>query len=320
GLLRRLAETLAAEHTVSIHELGSRHSLLSLGLQFHDLKRCTGAASHNEVALPEDKLAGLEALEFDWFCPANLKLLVAKRRVRARPGLESPQSIVDFVGRAAKVNRAIFFCEDGSQGSLGVVLWARPHSSSLQSAKRFDHQVRPDFSQSNRQRLRRVLERDRHLALQEDVPGIQAGIDAHRGHTGYGFAIRDSPLDGSGPAILRQKGRVQVQISQRREINHPLRDDAAIADHNDPVRFQVGESGLELLVLLDLVGLHYRNPQACGGLLDRRRREFHAASPGPVRLRNYQAYRKSGVCEPLQRRNCKLWRAAEDETRGRWSH
>jgi hypothetical protein len=71
--------------------------------------------------------------------------------------------------------------------------------------------------------------------LQEDVACVQAGIQAHRGVAGDGFAVGDCPLNGSGAAVFGKKGGVQVDVAQAREVEHPLGDDAAVADYDDGI-------------------------------------------------------------------------------------
>ena len=71
---------------------------------------------------------------------------------------------------------------------------------------------------------------------------------------------------------------MQVDVAEGREVEHPLRDDAAIADDDDGVGFDGGELGTELIVRLDLVGLRDGKIQFLRGLFYRRSDELEAAS------------------------------------------
>ena len=93
-----------------------------------------------------------------------------------------------------------------------------------------------------------VVGRDGEFLLEEDVAGIEAGVDAHGGDAGDGFTVRDRPLDGCGAAIFREQRGVQVDVAERREIEHPLRNDAAVADDDDGVGLEGGELGAEFVV------------------------------------------------------------------------
>ena len=68
-----------------------------------------------------------------------------------------------------------------------------------------------------------------------------------------GLAVRNRPLDGRGAAILRQQRCVQIEVAEPRQIDHPLRNDAAIADDDDRVWANDLQKGAEFLVVLDLV-------------------------------------------------------------------
>ena len=96
---------------------------------------------------------------------------------------------------------------------------------------------------------------DCEFLLQKDVAGIEAGVDAHRGDAGDGFAARDGPLNRRGTAVFRKQRGVQVDVAERREIEHPLRNDAAVADDDDGVGLECGELGAKFVVGLDAVRL-----------------------------------------------------------------
>ena len=60
---------------------------------------------------------------------------------------------------------------------------------------------------------------------------------------------------------------MQVDVAERREVEHPLRDDAAVADYDDGVGLEGGELRAEFFVGLDAVGLGDREIQFQRGLL-----------------------------------------------------
>ena len=82
--------------------------------------------------------------------------------------------------------------------------------------------------------------------LQQDVSGIEPGVDSHGGDAGHGFAAGDRPLDRRGPAIFWQQRSMQIDVAKRRQIDHPLRNDAPIPDDNDCVRLERGELAREI--------------------------------------------------------------------------
>ena len=129
---------------------------------------------------------------------------------------------------------------------------------------------------------------------------------------GDGFAVGDGPLDGRGAAIFREQRGVQVDVAERREIEHPLRDDAAVADDDDGVGLEGGELGAEFFVGLDAVGLGDGEIQFQGGLFYWAMHEFEAAAFGAVGLRDDEVDAESGGDQFFERRDGEGRRAAEN--------
>ena len=168
----------------------------------------------------------------------------------------------------------------------------RPHS---QPPKGLNHQIGADGRQLRAQSFGGVFQSNRHLALHQYVAGIKAGIDAHGGNPGDRFAAGDCPLDGRCAAIFWQQRRVQIQVPEPRKIDHPLRNDAAVADDDDGVGANRGKLISEFHVVLDRCGLHYSKTQADRPILHGRDGYFHSAPAGPIGLRDHQGQEKTGL-------------------------
>ena len=138
---------------------------------------------------------------------------------------------------------------------MRVDLGARVKRTCLKAAQSLDHEIGADRSEARSEGFGGVVGGDRKFLLEEDVAGVEAGVDAHGGDAGDGFAVCDGPLNRSGAAIFREQRGVQVDVAERREIEHPLRNDAAVADDDDGVGLEGGELGAEFVVGLDAVGL-----------------------------------------------------------------
>lgn len=70
---------------------------------------------------------------------------------------------------------------------------------------------------------------------------------------------------------------MEVDVSMTRQIEHPLRDDAAVADHDDCIRVDARKLSAEFVVGLDSIGLGNRKTQLLRGLFNRGRNEFEAS-------------------------------------------
>ncbi len=183
----------------------------------------------------------------------------------------------------------------------------------LESAQGFDHQTSANDRELRTECFGGVVCGNWKFPLHQDIPRVKAGIDAHRGCSGDRFPLCDRPLNRRGATILRQQRSVQVEISKTREIDHPLRDDAAITDDNDRVGTELRKLLAKFFVVLDLAGLDDLNAQADGGPFDGRNRQFHSAAPRPVRLRNHQRHGMPTFDQFFKGRNSKTRRAAENQ-------
>ena len=71
---------------------------------------------------------------------------------------------------------------------------------------------------------------------------------------------------------------MQIDIAKRREIEHPLRNDAAVADDDDRVWFDGGDLSPELIVGLDALGLRDGQVEFERRFLDWRSDEFQSST------------------------------------------
>ena len=167
-----------------------------------------------------------------------------------------------------EIDLSIFLLQDRSQRMLGVILRHSRNHSTFQARQCFDQQLRAEFRQSRRQRLRSIGILDRHLGLQQHVACIETSVDLHRCHAGHAIARSNRPLDRRRAAIQRQQRRMNVDVPQRRQIDHPLRNNPPITNHNDRLRRNLTERLAKLLIVLDLLRLRHWQ-------LQRQRRFLH---------------------------------------------
>jgi hypothetical protein len=111
---------------------------------------------------------------------------------------------------------------------------------------------------------------------------------------------------------------MEINVAKRREIEHPLRDDATVAHYDDGVGLDICELSAEFLIGLDALGLSDGEIQFRGGLFDGRLDEFKAAAFRTVGLGYDEMDTMAGGGERLQRGNSEARSAAEDEREGHW--
>jgi len=99
-----------------------------------------------------------------------------------------------------------------------------------------------------------------------------------------------------------------------RQVEHPLRNDAAVGDDEDGVGRDSFKLGAQLGVVLKLVGLEDSDSVEMGRLFDRRSLELLVAANGAVRLRDDERNLMTGSDDGIERRDSELWGSAEDES------
>ena len=88
---------------------------------------------------------------------------------------------------------------------MRVVLRRGRERARIEPLQRLDEQRGAQLGEARAEGHRGVRRADRRGRLQQHVAGIEAGIDAHRGHAGRGLAVRDRPLDRRRATILWQQ-------------------------------------------------------------------------------------------------------------------
>src|SRR5262249_36545438 len=106
---------------------------------------------------------------------------------------------------------------------------------------------------------------------------------------------------------------MKIQIAESRKVEHPLGNDAAVADHDDRVWFTSSEFRAKFVVGFNFFWLRDGNAEAQRGLFDRRERHFHATSMSTIRLRDHQRYGITCRDKLFQGRNSKGRSAAKDQ-------
>ena len=97
---------------------------------------------------------------------------------------------------------------------------------------------------------------------------------------------------GAAPRYFGKSEACRLMLPSFGEIEHPLGNDASVADHNDGVRLESSKLGAEIFVVLDLIWLRDRQAKFCRALFDWRPGERKASAFGTIRPSNDQAHPK----------------------------
>ena len=296
-------------------EIAGGSGFFPFDLKLQELKRSVQGAAYEKSICHDARLCRRQrtgtnaSLQY-------LKILSPKSRIGSGPRLKSAHTVEDFRGGSREIHEAVFFLEDGSEARLGVVLRPGLNRASLQAAQGFDDEIGTDCGEVRRESLGRVVGPDRKFLLQQDVARVESRVKTHRGHAGDSFTFCDGPLNRRRTAVFRQEGRVKVDVAEPREIQHPLRDEAAVTNHNDSLGLESGDLGAEFFVGLDALRLGDGEIEFQCRLFDRRRHDFKAATLRAVGLSHDEMHAESGSSQLFEGGYSETWRAAKREIQG----
>src|SRR5260370_25702185 len=109
---------------------------------------------------------------------------------------------------------------------------------------------------------------------------------------------------------------MEIDVAERWEIEHPLRDNASVTHNDDRVWSESCQFGAELVVIFDFVRLGDWQSEFQRALFDGRYGRFQASAFRSIGLGNDQTDVESSRREFRERRDCEVGRAAENELKG----
>jgi len=316
-LRRSGTKELALERAIAVGEIAAGHTLLTFELDFVDFKRSLLTAANDQKSVEADDFRRAQAcghrIDGDHLRGPDVKIFPAKRGKCARPWLEAAQSVADLSRIAMEVDSAVFLLKNRRKRSPRVILGNGADLVSGQLSERFDQESCPEAGECGSKGLRGIVRTDRQFALRQYVAGIEAGVDSHDGHSGDRLTFGDGPLKRGSPAVLGQQRCMNVQIAVRRQVDHPLGDDAPVAYDDDGIGIDRLELRLKFGIVLDALRLRDFKASGQRALFHRRGRDFHAPAARLIRLRDYKRHMVSSVGKSLEGGDGKTWSTGEDE-------
>ena len=199
---------------------------------------------------------------------------------RSRPGLKSAQAVPGLGCGAREIDQPVFLRENRRERGLRVVLRTRRDACRSSVRPGWRSSARPPSAPAAApgsaqylparcasSRCSRMSPVSRPASMRMVVTPVICSPDG------------DRPLDRRGATIFRQQRGMQVDVAQRRQIDHPLRNDASVADDDDRLRRDAFQLRAKFLVVLDLLRLGDRKIEL------RARRASPATPPVPCRGR-----------------------------------
>ena len=213
----------------------------------------------------------------------NLHPFAPVKGVGAGIGVHAPDEAVQDGSVLCPVDMAHVLCHFFRIGGFVMVLGNRMGELLRQVIHDGNELFCPQYAQGIKQFPRRHMGRNVHFFHRYDIARIHAFVQLHDGDAGFLLPVDNGPLDGSGTAILRQQGGMDVDGAVGGNVQYRLRQDFAIGDDDDEIRFQVPEF---LLLLLRFQGGGLEHGDIIGQAegFHRGKVDFLSPAVDPVRL------------------------------------
>ena len=127
------------------------------------------------------------------------------------------------------------------------------------------------------------MRRDGHFHGFYNISGVHAFVELHDGDAGLRFPVDDGSLDRRGAAVLGKQRCVHIDGPIGGDIQHRLRQDAAVSDDHQDVRLQGGKCFYFFLVF-ESERLIHRDVVGKGERFHRGKGDLFAATIDFVRL------------------------------------
>ena len=141
---------------------------------------------------------------------------------------------------------------------------------------------------------------------------IHAMPDAHNGNASNLITSKNGTLNGSSATPTRQQGRMNIHDTERRHMQHLIRQNTAISSHTE----NIGPRGLERLNNLrrHTIGLNDRQPKLKRLSLNRRRLQLFTTPTNSIGTSNNKRNLVPSLNKRSQRRHSKIRRTHKHNT------
>lgn len=230
---------------------------------------------------------------------------------QAGPGVECAEAVEDRPAALGERDLAFSLLDLRGEGGARVILFRLDGGAALDGIEDREQSLRAESRKALRERRGSFLGADRESRHGERWPVIELRVDAHDRDAGRRRPRLDRALDRSGPAPLREDGRMHVEEPEARDLEKRRRKDPAVGDDDTGVRSDLAHL-LEERIVADAQRLHEREVELAGADGDGRGLQSHAAARGLVRLRDDESH---FVCarDGVERGNREGRRAEEDD-------
>lgn len=287
----------------------SGHGTLAIGLNLEQFNRTIGKTKVNTLGLNEN-------------------LTLAKRHI-SRRSIEHAHGLAGnhatsrrSIGRSEHMTHAIkcrhlriqthlLLRNLGSMGNERLILLGPNRRTIGKRRKCIGKQFAAKLTKLHGQRLG-MLTGNRGRGLCTISTSIHAMPDAHNGNASNLITSKNDTLNRSSATPTRQQGRMNIHNTERRHMQHLIRQNTAISSHTENISLR----SLERLNNLrrHTIGFNNRQPQLKRLSLNRRRLKLLTTPTNSIRTSNNKRNLIPSLNKRSQRRHSKIRRTHKHNT------
>lgn len=199
----------------------------------------------------------------------------------------------------------------GSMGNKRLILFS-PHGGAIgKRRKRIGKQFAAKLTKLHGQRLS-MLTGNRRGSLSTISTSIHAMPNAHNGNASNLITSKNGTLNGSSTTPTRQQGRMNVHDTERRHMQHLIRQNAAISSHTENISLH----SLERLNNLrrHTISLNNRQAKLKRLSLNRRRLQLFTTPTNSIGTSNNKCNLVPSLNKRSKRRHSKIRRTHKNNT------
>lgn len=259
----------------------SGHSTLAIGLNLEQLNRAIGKTKVNTLGLNENltlakRLISRRSIEHAHGLAGN--------HATSRRGIGRCKHMAHAIKRRhLRIQAHLLLRNLGSMGNERFILIS-PNSRAIgKRGKRISQQFAAKLTKLHGQRLS-MLTGNRRGSLSTISTSIHAMPNTHNGNASNLITSENRTLNRSSPTPTRQQGRMNIHNTERRHMQHVIRQNAAIRSHAE----NISPGSLERLNNLrrHTISLNNRQPKLKRLGFNRRRLQLLTTPTNSIRTSN----------------------------------
>lgn len=287
----------------------SGHGTLAIGLNLEQFNRTIGKAQVDALGLNGD-----EPFAKRHICRRGIEHThgLAGNHATSRRGIGRSEHMTHAIERShLRIQTHLQLGNLGSMSDERLILLS-PHGGAIgKRRKRIGKQFAAKLTKLHGQRLS-MLTGNRRGSLSTISTSIHAMSNAHNGNASNLITSKNRTLNRSSPTPTRQQGRMNINNTKRRHVQHFIRQNTAIGSHAENI--SLGSLKRLNNLRCHAIGLNNGQTKLKRLSLNRRRLNLLTTTTNSIRTSNNKRNLVTSLNKRSQRRHSKIRRTHKHNT------